>query len=109
MTRRAVFALLLRSCLAVLLAHGQLVAVLHEMHHLTERAAHSEQGPPGSHPCAKCMALAPLHGAVANGTVSLPKLPYDPAVFAEPTYAFFPRVIVPFDSQGPPVRYSAIA
>jgi len=109
MTRRALFVLLLRSCFALLLVHAQTDAVLHDLHHLAERAAHPEQGPPGSHPCAKCMALAPLHGAVASGTASVPKLPYDPAVFAEPTYAFFPRVIVPFDSQGPPVRDPDIA
>ena len=109
MTRRALFVLLLRSCFALLLVHAQTDAVLHDLHHLAERAAHPEQGPPGSHPCAKCMALAPLHGAVANGTVSLPKLPYDPAVFAEPTHAFFLRVIFAFDSQGPPVRDPDIA
>jgi len=109
MTRRALFVLLLRSCFALLLVHAQIDAVLHDLHHLAERAAHPEQGPAGSHLCAKCVALAPVHGAASNGTAVVPILPYDQVAFVVPTYAFSPRVVVPFDSQGPPVLDASVA
>jgi len=107
--RCAFITLLFRSCLALSLVCAHAVLVLHECHHLMQRATHPDQVPQGSNACAKCIGLAPLHGALANPGATLPDLPDYPAQFAETRYAYSPPVIVPFHAQAPPTPFAAIA
>jgi len=101
MPRRA----LVHAGLAFLLLFAQADAVLHVVSHLTDastRSSPSDQQLPHAQACEKCLAVAPLDGALA-ATASLANLTVlAPADIASSPITFHSRPAPAYASRAPP-------